>query len=154
MCSAVKKRRRERQAAMTKSPIPPVTTAPPNPGPSISMFVFERQRNARAKGEHFAVFDFHVHLHDFSDAQITQRGRSRFDGVAACIFPGILTDADHVDNAINALRRLLLGHGVVLSRLYPNPHPCECDLKGRRMPRYLFLDVWPARQAMNAAAVC
>ena len=103
------------------------------------MFVFERQRNARAKGEHFAVFDFHVHLHDFSDAQITQRGRSRFHGVAACLFPGILTDADHVDNAINAL---------------PNPTPCECDLKGRRMPRYLFLDVWPARQAMNAAAVC
>src|SRR6516225_7192303 len=32
--------------------------------------------------------------------------------------------------------------------------PCECDLKGRRMPRYLFLEVWPARQARNAAAAC
>src|SRR6516162_10358641 len=33
-----------------------------------STFVFERQCNACAKGDHFAVFDFHVHLPDFGDA--------------------------------------------------------------------------------------
>ena len=70
---------------------------------ACSTFVFERQRDARAKGDDFAVFDFHVHLGDFGDTQIAQRSRRRFDRAAACIFPGFFTDADDVDDAIDAL---------------------------------------------------
>ena len=62
------------------------------------------------KGNHFAVFDFHVHLRDFGDAQITYRTGSRFDRPPPGFLLRLVAHTDDVDDAIDTLRRLFLGH--------------------------------------------
>ena len=74
---------------------------------SRSAFVFERQCDAGAEGGHFALVHLHVHLGDLGNPQVTQRTGCRFDGDASGIFPGFFTDADDVDNPVDAIRFFL-----------------------------------------------
>src|ERR1700746_2003149 len=107
----------------------------------ILAFVFERERDARAEIEHLAVVvDREIHLGDFGNAQVAQRFGRGLDRPLGGILPGFVTDADAVDDPVNAalaafrhgdLPSLLLTGGSLTRRGH-----CETVLMTLTPPRH------------------
>jgi hypothetical protein len=63
---------------------------------SLLASVLEGQKYASAVRPHLAILDLHIHLHNFSNTQITERASGCFYRILCRVFPGLRAGADYL----------------------------------------------------------
>jgi hypothetical protein len=79
--------------------------------PVYLSLILEGQGHSGAVSDDFAVFDFHVELADFGNAQVAQRPGGGLHRALRRVLPGYFAAADYLDYLVNSFGLDLPGHG-------------------------------------------